>query len=93
MKDILYGEPPFGWRLSRDRSKLVRDPEEQRVVATVRHMYFVSRLPMREIVAHLAAAGIVNRRGRPFGLSRIFEIVHGGRHAARPGEDGAAARR
>jgi ribosomal protein S14 len=81
MKEILYGEPPFGWRLSRDRLKLVRDRDEQRVIAVVRHMYFIGRIPMREVAAQLRALGVVNRRGRPFGLSRIFEIIHGGRRA------------
>ena len=37
-RDILYGETPFGWRLSPDRSKLVLDPEEQRLLSVVRHM-------------------------------------------------------
>jgi len=75
-KDILYGEPPFGWKLSKDRSRLVLDGNEQRILAVVRHMYFVKRLPMRDIVAELREMGIVNRRGKPFGLSRVFEIVH-----------------
>jgi hypothetical protein len=74
--DILYGEAPFGWRLSKDRSHLVKDPKEQRVLTVVRHMYFVRRLPMREVVAELRDMGILNRRGTPFGLSRVFEMVH-----------------
>src|SRR5580704_15522717 len=49
-RDILYGETPYGWRLSRDRSKLVIDGDEQRVLAVVRHMYFVERIPMRSVV-------------------------------------------
>src|SRR5258708_32185242 len=75
-KDILYGEPPVGWRLSKDRSKLVMNGDEQRIIAVVRHMYFVKRLPMRDVVAELREMGIVNRRGKPFGLSRVFEMVH-----------------
>ena len=78
-RDILYGETPFGWRLSRDRSKLVLDGSEQRILSVVRHMYFVERIPMREIVARLREMGIVNRRGRSFGLSSVFEMIHRGR--------------
>jgi hypothetical protein len=75
-KDVFYGQTPFGWRLSKDRSRLVRDREEQRVIAIVRHMYFVGRVPMREIVTRLKEMGVVNRRGHAFPLSRVFEIVH-----------------
>ncbi|MGH7295241.1 MAG: hypothetical protein ACRELB_09920 [Polyangiaceae bacterium] len=75
-RDILYGETPFGWRLSPDRSKLVLDPEEQRLLSVVRHMYLVERLPMRGIVDRLRKMGIVNRRGRPFGLSGVWEMIH-----------------
>jgi hypothetical protein len=78
-RDILYGETPFGWRLSRDRSKLVLDGDEQRILSVVRHMYFAERVPMREIVARLRDMGIVNRRGRAFGLSSVFEMIHRGR--------------
>ena len=49
-RDILYGETPYGWRLSADRSKLILDSDEQRLLAVVRHMYFIERVPMRQIV-------------------------------------------
>ena len=75
-RDILYGQPPYGWKLSKDRSKLVKDPEEQRVIAMVRHMYFSRRLPMRSIVEVLKTMGVVNRRGNAFPLSRVCEILH-----------------
>ena len=75
-KDILYGQPPYGWKLTRDRSKLVRHPDEQRVISMVRHMYFIRRLPMRSIVEELKDLGIVNRRGSSFPLSRVCEILH-----------------
>jgi site-specific DNA recombinase len=83
-RDILFGETPYGWRLSRDRSKLVVDDDERRVIAVVRHMYLVERIPMRAIVDRLRETGVVNRRGRPFGLSSIFEMIH--RPANRPPE-------
>jgi hypothetical protein len=75
-RDILYGETPFGWRLSPDRSRLVLDPAEQRLLSVVRHMYLVERLPMRGIVDRLRKMGVVNRRGRPFGLSGVWEMIH-----------------
>jgi hypothetical protein len=90
-RDILYGEAPFGWRVSADRSKLVVDDQEQRVIAVVRHMYFVERIPMRDVVARLREMGIVNRRGKPFGLSSVFEMIH--RRATKPREAGPAKKR
>ena len=80
-KDILYGQPPYGWKLTKDRSKLVRNPDEQRVIAMVRHMYFIRRLPMRDIVDEMKAMGVVNRRGSAFPLSRVCEILHTGKKA------------
>jgi hypothetical protein len=75
-KDIIYGQPPFGWKLAKDRSKLVKNPDEQRVIAMVRHMFFIRRLTMRGIVAELQAVGVTNRRGNAFPLSRVCEILH-----------------
>jgi hypothetical protein len=86
--DILFGEAPYGWRLSRDRSKLIKDRDEQRVLAVVRHMYFVERVPMRTIVVRLDEMSVVSRRGRPFGLSSVFEMVHRGKERP-PEADGA----
>jgi hypothetical protein len=88
-KDILYGQTPYGWRLSRDRSKLVEDRAEQRIIAIVRHMYLVRRLPMRDIVRELKGMGVVNRRGQPFGLSRVWEMIH--RPSSPPAEARASA--
>jgi hypothetical protein len=84
VSDILYGETPFGWRLSRDRARLVVDGDEQRVIAVARHMYFVRRIPMRDIVQELEAMRLVNRRGRPFGLSSVWQMIHRGKD--RPAE-------
>jgi hypothetical protein len=74
----LYGEAPFGWRVSADATKLIKDTHEQRVVAIVRHMYLSERMPMRDIVLRLDEMGVVSRRGKPFGLSRVWEMVHRG---------------
>ena len=73
---ILYGEAPFGWRLNADRSRLVMDADEQRLLSVVRHMYLVERMAMRDIVERLRKMGIVNRRGGPFGLSGVWEMIH-----------------
>lgn len=88
---VLYGETPYGWRLSRDRSKLIVDEEEQRVVAVVRHMYLVERLPMREIVERLRGMGVISRRGRPFGLTSVHYIIHD--RGRRPPEARSSRRR
>jgi hypothetical protein len=77
-KEVLYGEAPYGWRLSRDRSKLVLDKDEQRLIGVVRHMYFVERLNMRLIVSRLDEMGVVNRRNRPFALSSVWSMIHHG---------------
>jgi hypothetical protein len=86
--EVLYGELPFGWRLSRDRSSVVEDRDEQRVIAIVRHLYVAQGTPMRQIAVRLAQMGIVNRRGKSFSLSRIWEMIQhdGGRplEAERP---------
>ena len=89
--EVLYGETPYGWRLSRDRSKLVMNGDEQRVLAVVRHMYFAQRVPMRDIVSRLSGMGIVNRRGRSFGLSSVWEMIHHGKE--RPAEAGPSKRK
>jgi hypothetical protein len=74
--ELLFGQPPFGWRLSRDRRWLVKDPDERRVIAVVRHMFFVQRMTMRAIVRELEKMGVRNRRGTPYVLSRVHAILH-----------------
>lgn len=73
---ILYGEAPYGWRLNPARSGLVKDTDEQRILSVVRHMYLQERLPMRAIVARLEKMNVRNRRGRTFGLSGVWEMIH-----------------
>ncbi len=34
-KDILYGQPPYGWKLTKNRSKLVKNSDEQRITVIV----------------------------------------------------------
>lgn len=90
-RDILYGETPYGWRLSADRSKLILDPDEQRLLAVVRHMYFIERIPMRQIVENLREMGVINRRGRPFTLSGVWSMIH--QRADKPREASGPRRR
>lgn len=88
---IYYGETPYGWELNAARSRLVLCPTEQRVISVVRHLYMSQRLLMREIVARLKHMGVKNRRGRPFGLSGVWEIIH--RRNSHPAEAKAGTRR
>jgi hypothetical protein len=46
---------------------------------------------LRLIVERLRDMGVVNRRGRPFSLSRVFEMVH--RHRTKPPEASPKKRR
>jgi hypothetical protein len=91
-RDILYGETPYGWRLSPDRSKLVMDPDEQRLLSVVRHMYLAERVPMRAIVDRLRKMRVVNRRGNPFGLSGVWEMIHRRKEAPAEAKTKAAGR-
>lgn len=62
---------PYGLTLN-DDGRLVADPAEQAVLARVRALAGHS---MREIARTLAAAGVFNRAGRPFGPSTIHRIL------------------
>ncbi len=48
--------------------------EQQRVVALAQHMR-ANGCSVRQIVAELRGLGVVNRRGRPWSLSGVFQIV------------------
>jgi hypothetical protein len=58
------------------------DETERRVVELVRRLHGQGS-KLREIVQALAKARLTNRRGKPIGMTRVFEIIHGGRKAAR----------
>jgi hypothetical protein len=76
---VLFGVAPYGWRIAADKTRIVEDEDEQLVIAVIRHMYFVMAWPMPRIVEELRSMGVVNRRGKPFGLSRVWEIVRAAR--------------
>lgn len=73
-ENTLYGMAPYGWKVSRDRQRLVADPDEQRVLAVVRHMH-AEGLSIRAIVDELAAMRCFNRRGRQFSLASVHAML------------------
>jgi hypothetical protein len=77
MADILYGSPPYGWKLSKDRARLVKDPAEQRVIATILRMH-ADGMSIRAIVDDLQARGVRNRLGAPFSRTSVHHVVRRG---------------
>ena len=77
---VLFGEVPWGYRLSEDRTKLVTDHGERRITSVVLHMR-ANGSSIRQIVKELERMGIVGRRGTAIGVTRVFEMLHGGRKA------------
>jgi hypothetical protein len=77
-RDILYGQPPYGWKLSRDRSKLVRNVEEQQAIAAILRLAGLG-LTTRRIAEELAAAGMRTRLGGRFSASTVSVILRRGR--------------
>ena len=84
-QDILYGETPFGWRLSADRSAWAGS-QEQRLLSVVRHMYLAERMPMRAIVERLRNMRVVNRRGLRLRPEQRVGSDSAPKRAARRGE-------
>jgi hypothetical protein len=56
-------------------SRFQLDPESERLRAVVRHLHFFGGLSIREIVGELRAMGLVDRRGQPFPMSRVWTIL------------------
>jgi hypothetical protein len=73
----LAGQLAWGWRVSPD-GRVERDEQEERIAAVARHMR-ASGVTLREIVEFLQKDGVVGRRGTPIGMTRVFEMIHGGR--------------
>jgi DNA invertase Pin-like site-specific DNA recombinase len=80
------GNRPWGYKKGRTGHALEPDDYEQNVVAVVRHMR-AQGYKLREIVDFLHDMGATTRTGRPIGMTRVFEIVHGGRKKTREDED------
>jgi hypothetical protein len=75
---LYSGQCGWGQRFAKDGVTLEVDEYEQNVTAVVRHMR-ASGYKLRQIVASLRDLGVVGRTGKPIGMTRIFEIIYGGR--------------
>jgi hypothetical protein len=71
------GQLGWGWRVSAE-GNVERDEGEERIAVVARHMR-ESGATLREIVEFFAKDGVVGRRGTPIGMTRVFEMIHGGR--------------
>lgn len=78
------GQVGWGWRVT-DEGVVERDEYEERVVMVARHMR-ASGYALREIAEFLQGLGVVGRRGTPIGVTRVFEMIHGGRRKPRRSE-------
>jgi len=74
---LYAGQSPWGMRIAADGT-LEGDEHEQSVIAAVHHMR-ENGYKLRQIVASLKDLGVVGRTGKPIGMTRIFEIIYGGR--------------
>lgn len=72
-----WGRVPWGYRLSADGMSLEPNLAERAVVAVARHMR-LRGLKLRQIVDELKKLGVVNRNGRPFGITRVYELLDEG---------------
>ncbi|MGH7437382.1 MAG: hypothetical protein ACRENE_17020 [Polyangiaceae bacterium] len=86
-----WGRVPWGYRLSADGMSLEPNLAERAVAAVARHMR-LRGLKLREIADELRRLGVRNRNGRPFGITRIYELLDQG-EGSRPSvlADGALA--
>ena len=82
-REVLYGETPWGFHLSEDRTHLLPDARERRITAVVRHMH-VQGLTIRRIIEELTALGLRTRRGGRFSVHRVFEMLQGAAKASSP---------
>lgn len=69
------GAVPYGFTATPE-GRLVANEAEQGVLAIVRK-YRAAGVPLRAIVAELAAAGLASRSGRPFQLTQVARIAKG----------------
>ena len=72
-----WGRVPWGYRLSADGMSLEPNLAERAVVAIARHMR-LRGLKLREIADELRRQGVVNRNGRAFGITRVYELLDQG---------------
>jgi hypothetical protein len=91
--DAVWGPVPWGYRLAADGMSLEPNNAEQAVVSVIRHMR-ERGLKLREIKDELRTLGVVSRTGKPFGITRIYELLDQGSgsrmiHRAEVGPDDA----
>jgi hypothetical protein len=69
-----FGQVAWGFRRSADETRVVRDAREQRVLAIAAHMR-ANGFTLREITEELARHDLRSRRGRPIGVTRVYEML------------------
>src|SRR5258708_2093835 len=75
---LYSGQCAWGYRFGGDGMTLEVDEYEQNVASVIRHMR-AGGYKLRQIVASMKEMGVVGRTGKPIGMTRVFEIVCGGR--------------
>jgi DNA invertase Pin-like site-specific DNA recombinase len=68
------GTISYGYQLAEDGRTLVPNAGEQAIIAKVREAR-AAGVTFRAIVAELAAAGVVSRKGTPLGLAQVAGMV------------------
>lgn len=73
-RGLRVGQVPFGWSVASDGSTLVENPDEQRVITTVRKLR-AKGLSLRAVVKECQRQGVVSRSGRPLGLVQVDRLL------------------
>jgi DNA invertase Pin-like site-specific DNA recombinase len=81
-QDARIGNRPWGFRKSTSGKGLEPDEREMHVVQVV-HSLRAEGLKIREIVNRLGEMGLSSRTGKPIGMTRVFELIQGGRKKRR----------
>jgi DNA invertase Pin-like site-specific DNA recombinase len=68
------GGIPYGYKLAADGRTLVKEPEEQRVIANARALRREG-LSLRKVSAALRDKGMRSRNGRPFQATQIMRLL------------------
>lgn len=68
------GTVPYGYRLVHDGVYIIRDPDEQDVIARAKTLS-AEGLSVRAVAARLAEEGVVGRTGRPLSHTQVHRVV------------------
>ena len=71
------GECPYGFMVGTDGKTLIENPSEQAVLTTIK-AYREQGLSMRAIVTEAERAGLLSRKGKPFQLTQIANMLKKG---------------